>query len=212
MFWRGTTPATPTDGSGSGSSTGTEGTTPAAGTTEETPAVTVQLEKAAVTPKNTVASSVVKKNIKNSTDDKTELVGASFSQLMVKGVAKSKKSIRLSWKKIKGANKYLIYAAKCGRKNKMKKIATTNKLTYKYTKCSAGTYYKFVVLALNGRKVLAISPKVHVASKGGKYGNADGVKLNKKNISLKLKKKITLKATLVKTLPVKKHRSAVVKF
>ena len=212
----GTDPAAPTDGSDSGSGSGTasdtEGTTPATEAAEKTPAVTVQLEKAAVTPKNTVASSTVKKAIKNSTNDKTELVGATFSQLMVKGVAKSKKSIRLSWKKIKGANKYLIYAAKCGNKNKLKKIATTNKLTYKYTKCSAGKYYKFMVLALNGRKVLAISPKVHVASKGGKYGNATGVKLNKKTISLERKKKVTLKAALVKTLPVKKHRSTVVKF
>ena len=61
---------------------------------------------------------------------------------------------------------------------------------------------------MNGSKVLASSKTIHVATSGGKVGNATSISLNKKTLTLKKGKSATVKAT-VKTgkLKVKKHRA-----
>ena len=126
-------------------------------------------DKKAVTPAKPAAYSAVKKAVAASTNDKKEITGATFSQLKAFGSAVSKKSVRLTWSSVKGANKYLIYGTRCGSKKKLKKLASVKTLTWKYKKCETGKHYKFVVIAMKGKKVFAISPKIHVVSKGGKY-------------------------------------------
>ena len=66
-----------------------------------------------------------------SNTDKQDLVGSTYAKLQVKAVASSKKkTVRLTWKKVKGASSYIIYGAKYG--SKMKKIKTVkgNKKNY----------------------------------------------------------------------------------
>ena len=60
----------------------------------------------------------------------------------LKGTALSTSSIKLSWKKVKKAKKYIIYR-KYG--SKFKKMATTRKTSYTVKKLKAGTRYSFKV-------------------------------------------------------------------
>ena len=140
---------------------------------------------------------------KNENDQK----GSTFSLLQAKGVPKSKSSIKLSWKGIKGAAKYVIYGNKCGKSNVFKKIKEVSGTSYTQKKLKKGTYYKYLVVAVSGDKALAVSKTIHVATKGGKVGNNTGVKLNKTKLSLKKGESQTLKATLkTGNLKVKIHR------
>ena len=64
-------------------------------------------------------------------------------------------------------------------------------------------------MAVDGNgKVISTSKSIHVATLGGKVGNDKKVTLNKKKITLKVKKKFTIKATTVpaSSLKVKRHR------
>ena len=79
--------------------------------------------------------------------------------------------------------------------------------TFTQKKLKKGTYYKYLIVAVNGNKALATSKTIHVATKGGKVGNNTGVKLSKTSLSLKVKKSKTIKAALKKgSLKVKTHR------
>ena len=114
----------------------------------------------------------------------------------------------------------MIYANKCGTSNKYQKLATvtSSKRSLKVTKAAGkklkkGTYYKFLVVAVdkNG-KVISTSKTIHVATKGGKVGNYKGVTTAAKNnkVTLKTGKTFKLKAKVVaqsKKLKVKKHRA-----
>ena len=55
--------------------------------------------------------------------------GSSFLPLKPKAAA-AKSSIRLQWKKVAKAKKYVIYGVKCGKTNKLKKLASTTKTSY----------------------------------------------------------------------------------
>lgn len=136
--------------------------------------------------------------------------GSSFGLLSAKGKAKSKKSIRVSWNRVKGATAYLIYGNLCGRGRPFKKIRQTSGTSFTQAKLKKGTYYKYLVVAVNGSKVIAISKTVHVATKGGKVGNNKKVttKAKKNKVTLKKGKRFKLKAKAIpqkKKLKVKKH-------
>ena len=133
--------------------------------------------------------------------------GSTFNLLKAKGTAKSKTSVKLTWKKVKGATKYTVYGNKCGKKNKYLKIETVKKTSFTQKKLKKGTYYKYLIVAEKGTKALAVSKTIHVATKGGKVGNNTKVKLNKKKLSLKKGKSKKVKATLKRgSLKVKIHR------
>ena len=104
----------------------------------------------------------------------------------------------------------MLYGNKCGKKNKMKKIGTYTGKSKKLTKVAGkklkkGTYYKFIIVALDKNNcVVSTSKVIHVTTKGGKYNNPKKVtskkpKTLKKGKSFKLKAKQTGKK-------VKKHR------
>ena len=149
----------------------------------------------------------VNKKILNCKNDK-DLAGSTFGKLCVKVKKSKKKAISLTWKKIQVAKTYVIYGAKCG--TSYKKIATVHKKTFTNKKLKKGTYYKYMVVALNEKgKVVAISKLIHVATKGGKVGNCKKLKVNKSKVNLKQGRKFKLKVKQIaksKKVKLKKHR------
>ena len=152
-----------------------------------------------------------------------DLPGSVFSKLQLRSKKQTKTSITLSWKNVTGAKKYIIYGNKCGKKTKPKKLATVKAKDAKtYTKkfrkvagskINKGTYYKFMIVAIDkDNKVVSSSKIIHVATKGGKVGNVSKVttKAKKNKVSIRKGKKFKLAGKQVaasKKLKVKKHRA-----
>ena len=124
----------------------------------------------------------------------------------------------MKWINASGAVKYVVYGNACGKNNQPKKLAETTGnaetlSTVAGTALKKGTYYKFIVVALNSKNnVVSTSKLIHVATKGGKVGNHKKVKIKKSVIkkakALKKGKTLRLKAKLVsqsKKQKVKKH-------
>ena len=156
----------------------------------------------------------------NSLGDNKEAKGSTFSILQARAGKVTKKAITIKWNKVYGATGYVIYANKCGTKNKYKKVATIKSgstKSKKFTKINGkklkkGTYYKFLVAAVRDGDVIAASKTVHVITAGSKkYANTTGITLKnvKKNkLTLKKGKKFTIKITQKKPAKksLKKHR------
>ena len=140
-----------------------------------------------------------------------DLSGAVFNTLQAKYVKATNTSVKISWKKISGAKKYVIYANKCGSKYKKCKTITGN--TFTQTGLTKGTYYKYLIVALNASdKVTSTSKVVHIATTGGKVGNDKSVttKAKKNKVALKKGKTFSLTAKAVPVsakLTVKRHRA-----
>ncbi|MFR3835956.1 MAG: glycoside hydrolase domain-containing protein [Eubacterium sp.] len=149
----------------------------------------------------------VNRKILNCKNDK-DLAGSTFGKLCVRVKKSKKKAISLTWKKIQVAKTYVIYGAKCG--TSYKKIATVHRKTFTNKKLKKGTYYKYMVVALNEKgKVVAISKLIHVATTGGKVGNCKKLKVNKSKVNLKQGRKFKLKVKQIaksKKVKLKKHR------
>lgn len=145
----------------------------------------------------------IEQNIVKANTDKGDVSGSVFSKLCLKATGKST-SIKLSWKKIKGVNGYILYGSQCG--SKMKRIKTfkgASKTSYTAKKLKKGKYYKYMVVAyknVNGKKVVVASSKsVHaIATKGTKKGNPTAVKLSASKISVKVGKTKTIRASYTK--------------
>ena len=151
----------------------------------------------------------------------TDPAGSAFAPLMLSSKKQTKNSNTLKWQSVPGASGYVVYGSKCGKANKIKRIALVKGTSFKHKKLKKGTYYKYVVVAVEdtvaGQRVDAISKMIHVATKGGKAGNYKGVtvkaKVGKKTkklgaLALKKGKSAKLKVTLVpssKKLKVGKH-------
>ena len=138
--------------------------------------------------------------------------------LQFRNSSANSKNIKLKWKAVKGARKYVIYGNKCGKSNKMKKLATVkgSKYTVKKVngkKLAKGKYYKFVLIAVGDRdKVISTSKTIHVAAAKKKAGNHKAVKVKKavvkKAAKLKKGKSLKLNAKQVvasKKLKIRKH-------
>lgn len=189
------------------------GETPAPGETPgsgETPAPEdLPTPADAISPQTPAELTVLEEAITTGTNEEGP-VGSTFSLLQAKGTAKSKTSIKLTWKKIPDATGYIIYGNKCGKSNKYKKITTLKKSKKSYTskkvngkKLKKGTYYKYIVVAVKGDQVLATSKTIHVATKGGKKGkgNYKSIKLNKSKVTVYVGKTKKVKATLKQGSP-----------
>ena len=187
----------------------TEAPTTIAPTTEAptTMAPTTQSETSTVAIGEGSDVGKVNRKILNCKNDK-DLAGSTFGKLCVKVKKSKKKAISLTWKKIQVAKTYVIYGAKCG--TSYKKIATVHSKTFTNKKLKKGTYYKYMVVALNEKgKVVAISKLIHVATKGGKVGNCKKLKVNKSKVNLKQGRKFKLKVKQIaqsKKVKLKKHR------
>jgi len=147
----------------------------------------------------------------------SDLPGAVFNKLQLRSKKQTNTSISLSWKKVSGAKKYVIYGNKCGKTNKLQKLAESTGKSKSFKKVlgktvKKGTYYKFMIVALDkNNNVVSSSKIIHVATKGGKVGNVGKVttKAKKNKVSIKKGKTFKLKAkqvAAVKKLKVKKHR------
>ncbi|MEA4922123.1 MAG: hypothetical protein VB031_02010 [Eubacteriaceae bacterium] len=134
------------------------------------------------------------------------------SILLLKGVNKTKKSQKLTWTKVNGADGYILYGNRCNQrkhKHKMKKIKVIrNGKTLTYTKkgIKKARKYKYKVYAYKisgGKKVIiAESPTIHLVSKGfKKYRNASKIKLSKTSVNVMMGSSVKIKA---KVYPTKK--------
>ncbi|MBO4862998.1 MAG: Ig-like domain-containing protein [Eubacterium sp.] len=186
--------------------TPTPGTTPAPGSTP-TPGTTP--EPGTVSPGNTIEDvEAVILALPNDNDP----AGSDFATLQAKASKVTKNSIKLTWKKVEGAASYYIYGNKCGVKNKYKRIKVVSKTTFTQKKLKKGTYYKYLIVAVDkDGKVLSTSKTIHAATTGGKVGNAKSLttKAKKNKVTLKKGKTFKLKAkqkAANKKLKVKKHR------
>ena len=140
--------------------------------------------------------------------------GSVFNKLKAKVSKTTKKSNKLTWNKVKGAKKYIVMGNKCGKTNgkfnAFKKLKTTTGKSFTQKDLKKGTYYKYVVLAVNSKgKVISASKVIHVATKGGKVTNYKSLKVKKAKFTLKKGKtakiKITKKVKMTKG-KVKNHR------
>ncbi len=147
----------------------------------------------------------------------TDPAGSKFAPLKLKSVKQTKKSVNIKWTKVSGATKYVIYGNKCGKTTKPKKLATVTGKTKTIKKVAGkklkkGTYYKFIVVALDkNNKVVSTSKLIHAATKGGKVGNHKSVTVKKAVVNkakkLKKGKSLRINAKAVKSkLKVKNHR------
>jgi len=148
------------------------------------------------------------KEITSITDEK-DASGSTFSLLKAKQAKVKKNSIKISWKKVNGADSYVVYGNKCGKNNKYVKLKEVKGTSFTQKKLKKGTYYKYIVVAVGKGKVLATSKTLHIATKGGKVGNDKSVKVKKLKYKLKKGKTAKIKAYAKaesKKLKVKKHR------
>lgn len=133
--------------------------------------------------------------------------GASITPLLLRSTKQGKTYVTLTWSKVSGAKSYIVYGTKCGSGAKVKKIATVSKTSYTHKNRKKGTYYSYIVVAVkntvSGKRVAATSRRIHVATKGSKYGNYSSVvvsgKILNKAKSLKKGRTLSLKPTVRKT-------------
>ncbi len=101
------------------------------------------------------------------------------------------KTIKLSWSKVTGATKYVVFGGKCqkavnGKKTYFKlKTLNASSRSYKKQHCQSGKSYKFYVVAYKGSARLTNNFYVHVLVKTHKgYANATKVTLKESSASL----------------------------
>ena len=131
--------------------------------------------------------------------------GAEFGVLQAKAVKVSTKTIKVQWRKVKGADSYIIYGNRCGKK--LKKLATVKGTSYTQKKLKKGTYYKYVVVAVSSGRTISTSKMVHTVTKGGRYGNAVSLTVSKKKVTVKIGRTYKVKTKVKNDKTANKHRA-----
>lgn len=156
------------------------------------------------------------KNYDTCKGEKTEKIAklkpATEPVVVAKGIVKGKKAVKISWNKVSGADRYVIYLAKCnykGKKYTCKKVKTVNAKTLKWSKgkLAKNTAYKFYVVAQNkSGKTIAKSKVGHffTGNVRGKYTNPKSLTLSKSALTLKKGKSDTIKGSVTKVKKGKK--------
>ena len=125
---------------------------------------------------------------------------ALLARMTVSGSGKT--ALRIAWTKVADADGYDVYFARCGRDYSDKPRASVTGSCVRVSGLKARTEYKAYVLAwmkAGGKKVyLGDSPEVHAITGGydAKRCNAKSVRLNKSSVTLKVGRRVTLKATV----------------
>jgi len=168
--------------------------------------------KGKVTKKPTLSSEGVRTyKCKRCGEKKTEAIPKKETKpLMAKMRSKGKTSLVLSWSKVKGAEGYDIFFARCNtseKKTKAKLVKTikgNKKTSWTKTGLKKNTAYKSYVKAwkmVKGKKkYLKKSPTVHAYTSGGsKTGtNVKSLSVRKTKVSLKVGSSYKIKATIKK--------------
>lgn len=136
-----------------------------------------------------------------------------FRTLKVRSPKQTKSSISIKWHRIKGADKYVLFGNQCGKKYRILKTASKNKLRINKVagkSIKKGKYYKFFVAAFdNNGKLIAASKTIHVSSKGGKVGNFKHIQVRNVKNNIKVLQKG--KSFLLKTKSIRQSRKLKVK-
>jgi len=138
---------------------------------------------------------------------KTEAIPKLAPKLKVfaaKAVAKGKRAVKISWNKADGAERYVIYGARCGKK--LKKIKTVKASKQSYTKKSlkARKNYKFRVVAqkmVDGKwTTIAKANTAHVIVGGSnkKYTNPKSLKVKPAKMTLSVGSSKSVKTVIRK--------------
>ena len=131
-------------------------------------------------------------------------------QILMLQLKSQKKSMVLKWNKIKGADTYKIYGAKCGNSYKLLKTVSSKNLTWTNRKLKKGTHYKYYIVAISNGQKLATSPRTHAVTKGGRYGYAQKITVNKTALKLRTGKTKRIKASVTNSSTyVQKHVATV---
>ena len=162
------------------------------------------------------SAEAAEKAITPSTSDEGP-AGTKYGNLQFKSTKQTKNSVKCTWKKVSGAKKYIVYGNICGKKNKPVKLASTTGASITVSKINGkklkkGTYYKFILAAVDkDNRIVSTSKTIYAATSGGKYCNYKSVstKAKKNKVTLKVKKTFKLGAKMTKAskkLKVKKCR------
>ena len=136
------------------------------------------------------------------------------SIVIVKRIRSSENVNRLKWKKVKGADGYRIYAARCGKDRKMKKvkeIKSGNRTVFSHKRLKKNTYYRYRVVAYKNegknKKIIGRSLILHTLTKGSeKYGNPRRVNIRSKELSLSEGASVQISASVhLKGKKLRKH-------
>ena len=131
-------------------------------------------------------------------------------QILMLQLKSQKKSMVLKWNKIKGADTYKIYGAKCGNSYKLLKTVSSKNLTWTNRKLKKGTHYKYYIVAISNGQKLATSPHTHAVTKGSSYGYAQKITVNKTALKLRTGKTKRIKASVTNSSTyVQKHVATV---
>ncbi len=132
-----------------------------------------------------------------------DVKGSKFMDLLAGVVKCTKHTIKLSWKKVEGADGYMIYGNQCnnhGHKYKYKFITKVGADTTTWTakKLKKNKYYKYYIAAyrmVDGKEeIITISKTVHATTLSKKYGIAQKIKVNKNTVNLAVGETFKLKA------------------
>ena len=163
----------------------------------------------------------LEEGIEEMTSDK-DPAGTRYGLLQAKSVKQAKRMVKVEWKAVKGADRYIIYGNRCGKGRPLIRQIESEETFAKFyeltddegdmTRIAKGKYYKFMVVALDDEDtVISASTIIHAATKGGKVGNNKAVKTDVSDDTLYIdqgdEEHIWAKAVPVsKKLKVKNHR------
>lgn len=157
--------------------------------------------------KGTISLAEASRVVTSANTDKGDPKGSVFADLRLNGKG-GKKSVKLSWTKVKGAEGYIVYGSACGKKMKEISKVPSSKKSITVKKLKRGKYYKYIVVAYKNiggeTRIMTQSKSVHVCTTGGKVANP--VKITaKKNLTLKKGKTKKISVRLKSSLKVKVH-------
>ena len=201
---------TPSDGGGQNNGSqppaAGESQTPAAGGSQ-TPAAPVPAQPD-VKPAQEVESAILGMGVDQ------DLPYSTYGKLQAKQKKVTAKAITLTWKKVPGAVKYVIYGGECGKGKPAQKLAEAGGSSFAQKKLKAGKYYKYIIVAVDaGNRTVAVSKMLHISTKGGKTGNVKKLSVTGaagNRLTLKKGKSARLKVTATSYdsgTKSKKHRA-----
>lgn len=126
-------------------------------------------------------------------------------QVMSLRLAGGDKTVNLRWSKVSGADGYMIYGAKCGRKYKyaFKKKVGKNTVSWSDRRLESGKYYKYYVVAykmVNGKKkVIGESGDMHTATLGRGYGYTNRITVQNSALCVKAGKAARIRTAATNT-------------